>query len=137
MCLNPPLLIYNICKNKKKFSASRIPSGAMVCDHITSIFFIGFLSGIDYNILMLTYKTLHELARQYLAKLLTSCTPSRNFRFSHCGFLVFPKTQLCCSSMIKQCTVWFKDISDPAIFVAVDIEYELLMPYLIGVQKII
>ncbi len=39
--------------------------------------------------------------------------------------------------MIKQCNVWFKDISDPVIFVAVDIEHELLMPYLIGVQKII
>lgn len=38
--------------------------------------------------------------------------------------------------MIKHCNVWFKDISDPVIFVAVDIQHELLMPYLIGVQKI-
>lgn len=33
-------------------------------------------------------------------------------------------------SMIKHCKIWFKDISDPVIFVAVDTQHALLMPYL-------
>jgi len=46
------------------------------------------------KIMMLTYKSLHGLAPNYLAELLHLYTPNRRLRSSRLSMLVVPKTRL-------------------------------------------
>ena len=79
-------------------SAARVLSGVRARDHITpvleSLHWLPVRYRIDFKILMLAYKSLHNLAPQYLTDLLIPYTPRRNLRSSQSGLLVVPKTRL-------------------------------------------
>lgn len=79
-------------------SAARILTRTNIRDHITpvleSLHWLPIRFRVDFKILMLTYKALHELAPQYLTELLTPYTPKRDLRSSDTGLLTVPSTRL-------------------------------------------
>ncbi|KAL3059884.1 hypothetical protein OYC64_014482 [Pagothenia borchgrevinki] len=52
------------------------------------------LGRISYKVLLLTYKSLHALAPQYLSDILHPHAPPRNLRSSDSGLLTTPRTKL-------------------------------------------
>ncbi|XP_041642854.1 uncharacterized protein LOC121509496, partial [Cheilinus undulatus] len=79
-------------------SAARVLTRTRPWQHITPtlihLHWLPIKSCINYKVLLLTYKSLHALAPQYLSDLLHPYIPSRNLRSSDTGLLSMPKTKL-------------------------------------------
>ena len=75
-------------------AAARIITGLKKYDHITptliSLHWLPIQYRIDYKILVLVYKSLHELAPSYLSDLIKSRTLTRSLR-NQCPSLIVPK----------------------------------------------
>ena len=79
-------------------SAARVLTRTKPWQHITPtlihLHWLPVKFRIQYKLLLLTYKSLHALAPQYLADLLHQHTPSRSLRSSDAGLLSIPRTKL-------------------------------------------
>ena len=79
-------------------AAARLLEGKRKFDHITpilkSLHWLPVKYRIEFKIVLFVYKTLNNLAPQYLTDLLTPYTPSRNLRSSDPGRLTVPKVKL-------------------------------------------
>jgi len=79
-------------------SAARIITCTKSSDHITPVLiqlhWLPVQYRIDFKNLLLTYKTLHNLAPTYLYDLLQEYTPSRTLRSSSSGLLTIPTSRL-------------------------------------------
>ncbi|XP_041959638.1 uncharacterized protein LOC121718626 [Alosa sapidissima] len=79
-------------------SAARIVTGTKSTGHITPVLlqlhWLPVTQRVQFKILLLTYKALHNLAPNYITDLLESYTPSRSLRSSSAGLLKVPKMNL-------------------------------------------
>ena len=79
-------------------SAARVLSRTSLREHITPILqqlhWLPVKYRIDFKILLLTFKALHNLAPPYLTDLVNIYTPSRSLRSSHSISLVSPRIRL-------------------------------------------
>ncbi|KAG1928623.1 hypothetical protein F2P79_023546, partial [Pimephales promelas] len=73
---------------------TRTKLGLHITPILTKLHWLPVKSRIKYKILLLTYKSLHGLAPQYIIDLLHSYTPSRSLRSSDKNLLVVPKSRL-------------------------------------------
>ena len=78
--------------------AARILTGTKKKDHITPILkdlhWLPVLERINFKILLLTFKTVNDLAPSYLKDILVNYKPTRNLRSSNKNLLTIPKYNL-------------------------------------------
>ena len=78
--------------------AARVLTHTKPWQHITPtlihLHWLPVKSRISYKVLLLTYKSLHALAPQYLSDILHPHAPPRNLRSSDSGLLTTPRTKL-------------------------------------------
>lgn len=81
-------------------AAARFIQNSRKCDHITPILralhWLPIQFRIDFKILLLVYKSLHNQAPSYLSELLHFYTPTRSLRSSDQNLLVVPQSRLKC-----------------------------------------
>jgi len=83
---------------KVQNAAARIISKTRKFDHITPILlklhWLPLPLRVEFKILLLTYRALHDLAPEYLKGLIIPYTPARSLRSSSCNLLTPIKTKL-------------------------------------------
>ncbi len=79
-------------------AAARFIQNSRKCDHITPILralhWLPIQLRIDFKILLLVYKYLHNQAPSYLSELLHFYTPTRSLRSSDQNLFLVPKSRL-------------------------------------------
>ena len=79
-------------------NAARIVSKIKKVDHISPVLahlhWLPVKKIIQFKILLLTYRCLHDMAPQYLSELLTWYTPTRHLRSSDQCLLTVPKSRV-------------------------------------------
>ncbi len=79
-------------------AAARFIQNSRKCDHITPILralhWLPNQFRIDFKILLLVYKSLHNQAPSYLSELLPFYTPTRSLRSSEQNILLVPQSRL-------------------------------------------
>ncbi len=83
---------------KVQNAAARIISKTRKFDHVTPILlklhWLPLPLRVEFKILLLTYRALHDLAPEYLKGLIIPYTPARSLRSSSCNLLTPIKTKL-------------------------------------------
>ena len=78
--------------------AARLITGTKITDHITPVLhglhWLPINQRIEFKIMTLTFKSLHDLAPQYLTELVTPYRPKRSLRSAKKDLLNLPKMSL-------------------------------------------